>query len=160
MVKLRRLKSRLNLPKIETLRSSYRYLSENMKKKYKCAEYEAIIKLYNSFLLNYIIYSGERFILPYNLGTFQMINKGHIDDQKYPRIDLGLFRETGIKAPIKNYHSDRNVVKFTWSKHTADYKNFWWKAAINFKTSVVLRKYVVNAMKNSMAIYKYERAKL
>ena len=102
--------------------------------------------------MHYLINTGNRVLLPFFLGTLQVIRK----ETKGSKIDFDYFKKTGEKRVHKNKHSEKYYAKIFWNRSSKRYHNKWYRQLFLFRPNRLIRADLAKAIKTNNTIYKYD----
>lgn len=115
-------------------------------------EYDLLMSKLNEYLMHYLINTGNRVLLPFFLGTLQVIRK----ETKGSKIDFDYFKKTGEKRVHKNKHSEKYYAKIFWNRSSKRYHNKWYRQLFLFRPNRLIRADLAKAIKTNNTIYKYD----
>ncbi len=133
----------------------YNELSDKRGLSYR--EYCKYMFAFNLYVMNYLIYTGHTFNLPFFLGSLVVIRRKPRGCKRI--VDFGFLKKTGIKKFHKNMHSEGYYARFAWVKKRRRYKNLLMGIFITFRTNRSIKKDLNYAIVHKNTIYKYKESR-
>lgn len=133
----------------------YKTLPEELKEKVGTPlQYVKLMSAFNQFLMNYIIYTGKSFLLPFHMGELTIFRRATKTDRR-KFIDYNHYKLTGEKRNHTNKHTEGYYASMIWYCTPTRTRELPYRTMFRFKINDDIKHDMIRAIKNDNTIYKY-----